>query len=61
MIISKTDFESFFVVFDVITVNVVVRSDGFSEFGGSDHTRPLCGWATSEEHDASACATEARF
>lgn len=54
-----TYLESLFVVLDVVAINVVVRSDGFSELDGGDHARALGGRTAGKEHDAGACAREA--
>lgn len=44
--------DSFLVVLDVVTVNVVMRSDGLLQLGANDVTRSLGGGTAGEKHDA---------
>lgn len=45
-------------VFDAVTVNVVVRSDGLSELGTNNHTRAVSGRTTREKHYPGTSAGE---
>ena len=43
---------------DAISVDVVVRSDGFSEFWADNQSRSIGRWSTGEQHDSSTSVGE---
>jgi len=45
-------------VLDAISVDVVVRSDGFSEFWADNQSRSIGRWSTGEQHDSSTSVWE---
>ena len=53
--------ESFLVVFDVITVNVMVRSNRLPELWSDDHTRPFSRRPSAEQHNPATHVDELSF
>jgi hypothetical protein len=48
-------------VLDVVTVDVVVGSDGLAKFGPNNHARALGGGPTSEKHYSCTSVLEGRL
>lgn len=57
----RTDLGSALKVFNTISVNVVMGSDGFSELRTDDQTRSICWWSTRKQHDSSSSIWEGRL
>jgi hypothetical protein len=49
------------VMFNTISINVVMRTDGLLQFVAHDHARALSGGATSKQHDTSTRIGERRL
>lgn len=53
--------ERLLVIFDVVTINIVVRTKRLPQLRTDNQTRSLGGGATREQHDASTCILEGGF
>lgn len=54
----RTYLDSFLVVLDVVSINIVVRADRLLQLRADDMTRALSGRTTGEDHDASTRVLE---
>jgi hypothetical protein len=59
--LDKAYLDSLLEIFDVVPINVVMRSDRLLQLWTDNNTGTLGCWATSEDHDASTCILERRF
>jgi hypothetical protein len=51
---QQTDLGRALEMFDAVPIDVVMRSNGLTEFRTDHHTWALCSWTTCEEHDPCA-------
>ena len=58
---ERTNLDGTLKVLDVVTLNIVVRSDGLFELYADDHTRTLGRWSTHKQHHPRSSLRERRL